>query len=417
MAASAPERTYNTARRGLNHQRRIERVEDALDKGFKNEVLSKASDAPWDLYWRDVGDVLDDEGAIRFDTFPQDDDWLYVKTTGQNPDSTFSAGIEFVARGNEVTPGILVLDAANILLDASATGRDDYSAGQITLDAGAGDVQVTSGYETHNATGSVELYTGGFFVDAGSAGFFNSFIGIDNGVQIGADSGDVTIALQPSYKFLVRNTFSAAEEDLFIVDEDGNLFGTSLTGDADFHYLTGLFRVLSDALTLDTNTDLQMFANDWLANVVETIDFIAGTSIMLETSSYNGGPSVFIDNASGDLIMQTGLTGFGGPGQIAMYGDNPGADALYVGLNGYGHLAADSWDIQGGASGNVSILRQEGELHLTGTDVLSLASTAIWLGSAGQSIGFFGVTPVTQPATPVTLADVIAALQALGLVA
>jgi hypothetical protein len=32
-------------------------------------------------------------------------------------------------------------------------------------------------------------------------------------------------------------------------------------------------------------------------------------------------------------------------------------------------------------------------------------------------LGFFGATPVVQPATPVTLGDVIAALQALGLVA
>ena len=35
----------------------------------------------------------------------------------------------------------------------------------------------------------------------------------------------------------------------------------------------------------------------------------------------------------------------------------------------------------------------------------------------GNLVGFYGVTAVTQPATPTTLADVIAALQALGLVA
>ena len=32
-------------------------------------------------------------------------------------------------------------------------------------------------------------------------------------------------------------------------------------------------------------------------------------------------------------------------------------------------------------------------------------------------LGFYGVTPVAQPAAPTTLAEVIAALQALGLVA
>lgn len=38
-------------------------------------------------------------------------------------------------------------------------------------------------------------------------------------------------------------------------------------------------------------------------------------------------------------------------------------------------------------------------------------------GSTAQRVGFFGAAPVTQPATPVTLADVIATLQGLGLCA
>lgn len=35
---------------------------------------------------------------------------------------------------------------------------------------------------------------------------------------------------------------------------------------------------------------------------------------------------------------------------------------------------------------------------------------------SGPQVSFFGVSPVSQPAAPVTLGDVIAALQALGLV-
>ena len=37
--------------------------------------------------------------------------------------------------------------------------------------------------------------------------------------------------------------------------------------------------------------------------------------------------------------------------------------------------------------------------------------------SAGGNLGFFGQAPAAQPAAPVTLGDVIAALQTLGLVA
>lgn len=46
------------------------------------------------------------------------------------------------------------------------------------------------------------------------------------------------------------------------------------------------------------------------------------------------------------------------------------------------------------------------------------ASTATLIEAESEGkLGFFGASPTTQPATPVTLGDVIAALQALGLVA
>lgn len=44
------------------------------------------------------------------------------------------------------------------------------------------------------------------------------------------------------------------------------------------------------------------------------------------------------------------------------------------------------------------------------------ASVLKLLGTSGGRVGFFGVPPAAQPATPVTLGDVIAALQTLGLV-
>lgn len=62
-----------------------------------------------------------------------------------------------------------------------------------------------------------------------------------------------------------------------------------------------------------------------------------------------------------------------------------------------------------------------GESSLTmdaagGVELVS-SDAAGYISINGSALGFFGVTPVAQPATPTTLADVIAALQALGLVA
>ncbi len=51
-------------------------------------------------------------------------------------------------------------------------------------------------------------------------------------------------------------------------------------------------------------------------------------------------------------------------------------------------------------------------------DLLTTTTTGgITLGASSQEVGFYGTAPVAKPATPVTLGDVIAALQALGLVA
>lgn len=84
------------------------------------------------------------------------------------------------------------------------------------------------------------------------------------------------------------------------------------------------------------------------------------------------------------------------------------------------------------ASGNVTVSSTSGntEVHSTSGNVtLSTTSGTIFLGSGvdiqlaatgdinivGPRIGFFGAAAVTQPLTPVTLGDVIALLQSLGL--
>jgi hypothetical protein len=71
-------------------------------------------------------------------------------------------------------------------------------------------------------------------------------------------------------------------------------------------------------------------------------------------------------------------------------------------------ITGNTIEIQGhGAAGQITI-NETGQVQITGSEVAYVG---------GASIGFFGVTPVAQPATPTTTADVIAALQALGLVA
>jgi hypothetical protein len=45
------------------------------------------------------------------------------------------------------------------------------------------------------------------------------------------------------------------------------------------------------------------------------------------------------------------------------------------------------------------------------------ASALVYVAASGSSLGFFGHAPVTQPAHPANITDVIAALTALGLTA
>ena len=55
---------------------------------------------------------------------------------------------------------------------------------------------------------------------------------------------------------------------------------------------------------------------------------------------------------------------------------------------------------------------------LAGRHIQLASDTGTKIGTAAtQKLGFFGATPVVQPAVPTTLADVIARLQALGLTA
>lgn len=74
-----------------------------------------------------------------------------------------------------------------------------------------------------------------------------------------------------------------------------------------------------------------------------------------------------------------------------------------------------------GEVGSALAMGSDGPMFMSSfSDSVSLRSAAsdkiIEVDSSGN-LGFFGKAPATQPSTPVTLGDVIAALRALGLVA
>lgn len=73
-------------------------------------------------------------------------------------------------------------------------------------------------------------------------------------------------------------------------------------------------------------------------------------------------------------------------------------------------------DLLSQAAGSIITIEQDGgggEIRLVG-DGANVTALTVALGT--DHLGFFGTPPVAQPATPVTLGDVIAALQTLGLV-
>lgn len=108
-----------------------------------------------------------------------------------------------------------------------------------------------------------------------------------------------------------------------------------------------------------------------------------GEFVTLEATGVTMGPSIKIE-ASGE------------DGSANLYASNP--------AGGFAAVSSEGGEVQLVAVAETGLIRMD------------VADQTRMLISA-DGIGFNGVTPVTQPAAPVTLGDVIAALQALGLVA
>ena len=84
-----------------------------------------------------------------------------------------------------------------------------------------------------------------------------------------------------------------------------------------------------------------------------------------------------------------------------------------------GGLQAGNGNFVVDTDGNLTSTNLVGTLYISdGVDVVLASGIGSSIATAPtQKLGFYGVSPVTQPAAPTTLADVIAALKALGLVA
>lgn len=135
-----------------------------------------------------------------------------------------------------------------------------------------------------------------------------------------------------------------------------------------------------------------------------------------------GRPIVFYDFEGGGVFLRSGGSDVSTPGasldvadgEIQLRTFTPDGDAINWDIGSGANLVGTSssaWIFENDGTGGVQI-NSAGSLQLK-----SGSSTQIVGSTLGTSLGFFGHAPSPQVATPVTLADVIALLQAYGLAA
>jgi hypothetical protein len=111
------------------------------------------------------------------------------------------------------------------------------------------------------------------------------------------------------------------------------------------------------------------------------------------------------------------FTGSGGPNGWAFEASDPNSNGM-VWNTGF-FRAGDVDQVNNGARFTIKGTGIDNEIK--GSQRFTVMSTtAVFIHckqAVAPQIGFFGATPANRPATPVTLGDVIAALQTLGLVA
>lgn len=150
----------------------------------------------------------------------------------------------------------------------------------------------------------------------------------------------------------------------------------------------------------------------WLDVTANDAD-AGGFGIALHDQSHGGSG---IDVRSADLVQIGGLAGQGSF-LLESFGDLVAAS-----IGSEGGLEINT-GVAGGATLGVFIGDHgSGGIILDNTTVggtgpIEISAAEVLVQQTGGKLSFFGVTPVTQRATPVTLADVISILRAYGLAA
>lgn len=193
-------------------------------------------------------------------------------------------------------------------------------------------------------------------------------------------------------------------------------------------------------------------------SVVATVDNAAGGDATAKVTVLDGSGVVIATNTQADPIPagDTGTATFAlrlndnGAGGIRFRKLNTGgwlyitttttdpADGNSLFINAHGPTAMQgtdliSWQYPGadlemggdvtilsgtsGGGGDMRLHSQSGAVDIASSTHLAVNGGGGDVQITGAQLGFFGQTPTAQPAHPVTLADVIAALTALGLTA
>jgi len=157
----------------------------------------------------------------------------------------------------------------------------------------------------------------------------------------------------------------------------------------------------------DINCEFAQGSSGWVVGNVFTIQSNSGTTSVAGWSPPSGG--------SGGYDSLTGAGETATPGDLTQAGGFTvnAADATGINLNS----SAASIQLVNSDSGNSGVnIENSNATNTGGIGIGDMGTNGVYIQYNGSGkLGFYGAPPVVQPATPVTLADVIAALQALGL--
>lgn len=302
-----------------------------------------------------VGADPSDDGYIKFDTYPQAGNWLYIETTGLGgPDNQ---AVMFVVPDNAL---FQVKDShGNIIFDAGTGAAGNY--GVDLYAGGTGSLQFTSELEYHDLSN----HTTGVFRVVNC-----------NLFDIQSDDTNITgnsLAIDVTNGGAEAVSIDAGHVDITTTGANGSGRGMEIQ--------------LAEFFLLETQKDLEFRAHNT-----------------------NGSQAISLLSYSGNV----GATAIAGDVTLAATGSF-GSIRSTIGASG-------TWSVHDDSGQTIFEIDSLHNCTYWLRDTRSFwikesGGTALFTVKQGSGIGFFGAAATAQPATPTTLADVIAALQALGLVA